>query len=217
MEKSKMANVIKKLLIGFAVAIAVLFALLFAVGIITIFYTDYKCQRVPIFQTVMTDFEVMQPQEAKDDFHSNSQRDIQKIIDRFEIKTLQCFIFQTHNLRPFYRVYMVGVIPENADYSEYKLEKYPMKKDKRLFNTLKLCGAEPLESEDYLISIDNFMGEADPLESKDYLILIDNFMVGVAIYHNRIILCTGSANPTFLNNDAEKKAYLEQFISQRKK
>lgn len=197
MEKSNIANVIKKLLIGFAVAIAVLFVLLFAVGTLTMFYTNYKCQRVPIFQTVMTDFEVVQLQEAKDDFRSDRQRDIQKIIDRFGIKTLQCFIFQTHNLRPFYGTYMVGVIPENADYSEYRLEKHPMKKAKRLFNTLKLCGEDPLESEDYL-------------ESKD------NFMVGVYIYHNRIILSTGSANPTFLRNDVEKKAYLEQIIFPRK-
>ena len=86
MEKSNIANVIKKLLIGFAVAIAVLFVLLFAVGTLTMFYTNYKCQRVPIFQTVMTDFEVVQLQEAKDDFRSDRQRDIQKIIDRFEIK-----------------------------------------------------------------------------------------------------------------------------------
>jgi len=93
---------------------------------------------------------------------------------------------------------MVGVIPENADFSEYRLVKHPIKKAKHLFNTLKLCGADPLESEDYLELKDDFMG-------------------GVCIYHNRIILSTGSANPTFLMNDAEKKAYLEQFISQRKK
>lgn len=71
MKKSKMANIIKKLLIGLAVSIAVLFALLFVVGIPTMFYTSYKSLQVPIYQTVMTDFElVVRPEGISDDLRS---------------------------------------------------------------------------------------------------------------------------------------------------
>ena len=188
------SGIIIKALLCFAVFIAIFFA----IGIVLVVYDYYRCQRVPIYQTVMTDFDVVQQEEENDDFRPKRRRDIRKITDAFDIKTLQCFIFQTHNLRPFYRIYMVGELPENTDFSEYRLEKHPLKNAKSLFHTLKLCEANPLESEDYL-------------ESKDY------FMVCVYIYCNRIILSTGSANQTFLMNDADKQAYLEQFIATRKK
>ena len=151
MKKSKLANAVKKVLIGLAVSIAVLFALLFVVGIPTMFYTSYKSLRVPIYQIVMTDFElVVQPEGISDNLRSELQQELQSFIDKFEIKTLQCFVFKDHPNRPTYCILMVGRIPADADFSEYAPEKHPLKRNIMLFSTLKLCGAEPQESEDYL-------------------------------------------------------------------
>ena len=101
MKKSKLANAVKKVLIGLTVSIAVLFALLFVVGIPTMFYISYKSLRVPIYQIVMTDFElVVQPEGISDNLRSELQQELQSFIDKFEIKTLQCFVFKDHPNRP---------------------------------------------------------------------------------------------------------------------
>ena len=185
---------IKKVLLCFAIFIAAFFA----IGFFWVIYDSYRCQRVPVYQTVMTDLEVVQPKAGNNDLNSARQRMFSEIIDRFEINKLQCFIFQTHNLRPFYGIYMVGEMPENADFSEYVQERHPLKHDTRLSSVLKLC-------------------EAEPLGSGECLQLSDDFLNVFFVYRNLIILSTGSANQTFLRNDAEKQAYLEQFIAPRKK
>ena len=53
---SKIGNIIKKLLLCFAVFIAVFFA----IGIFFLFYNSYRCTRVPVYKTVMTDCKVVQ-------------------------------------------------------------------------------------------------------------------------------------------------------------
>ena len=200
MKKSKLANAVKKVLIGLAVSIAVLFALLFIVGIPTMFYTSYKSLRVPIYQVVMTDFElVVQPEGISDNLRSELQQELQSFIDKFEIKTLQCFVFKDHPNRPTYCILMVGRIPADADFSEYAPEKHPLKRNIMLFSTLKLCGAEPQESEDYLELSGCFF---------DYRVFI---------YHNYIILEKATWNPTVLRRDEQKRALLEKYISPRKK
>ena len=199
---SKIGNIITRALLCFAAFIVVVSALSF-------FWLAYDAKHrplVPVYQTVITDFEVvqwedMQGEEEKDHLRwwiSRQQRGLRKIAEAFEIKTLRCFIFQTHNLRPHYNIHMVGEIPENTDFSEYRLEKHSLKNNERLFNTLKLCGA-------------------DPLESEYYLELKDDFEVFVCIYRNRIILSVSWFSHTFLRNDTEKLACLEQFIAPRKK
>ena len=200
MKKSKLANAVKKVLIGLAVSIAVLFALLFVVGIPTMFYTSYKSLRVPIYQIVMTDFElVVQPEGISDNLRSELQQELQSFIDKFEIKTFQCFVFKDHTNRPTYCILMVGRIPADADFSEYAPEKHPLKRNIMLFSTLKLCGAEPQESEDYLELSGCFF---------DYRVFI---------YHSHIILEKATRNPTVLRRDEQKRALLEKYISPRKK
>ncbi len=200
MKKSKLANAVKKVLIGLAVSIAVLFALLVVVGIPTIFYTSYKSLRVPIYHTVMTDFElVVRPEGISDDLRSELQQELQSFIDKFEIKTLQCFVFKDHPQRPTYCILMVGRIPTDADLSEYAPEKHPLKRNIMLFSTLKLCGTEPQKSEDYLELSGCFF---------DYRVFI---------YHNYIILEKATWNPTVLRRDEQRRALLEKYISPRKK
>ena len=191
-----MVNVIRKISIGFAVFVAVLFA----IGIVSLFYNSYKCTRVPIYQTTMTDFElVVQPEGISDNLRSELQQELQSFIDKFEIKTLQCFVFKDHPNRPTYCILMVGRIPADADFSEYAPEKHPLKRNIMLFSTLKLCGAEPQESEDYLELSGCFF---------DYRVFI---------YHSHIILEKATWNPTVLRRDEQKRALLEKYISPRKK
>lgn len=193
---SKKGNVIKKALLGFAVSIAVWFAL----GIFILFYEGDRCMRVPVYQTVMTDFEVVQRGEGITAARSEMMDEMQKFIDKYEIKTLNCFLFQGGpNRRNNYSILMVGDIAANADFSEYELVKYPLKRNLRLFSTLKLCGAEPQESEDCL-------------QVNHYL-----FDAWTYIYHNYIILQIDPFNPTVLRSDEEKQAFLEQHIAPRKK
>ena len=197
---SKKGNIIKKVLLCFAVSIACSLFLLFASGIFFLFYEGDRCMRVPVYQTVMTDFEVVQRGEGITAARSEMLYEMQKFIDKYEIKTLNCFLFQGGpNRRNNYTILMVGDISADADFSEYELVKYPLKRNLRLFPTLKLCGAEPQESEDCL-------------QVNHYL-----FDAWTYIYHNYIILQIDPFNPTVLRSDEEKQAFLEQFIAPRKK
>ena len=196
MEKSKLVNVIKKISIGFAV----FFAVLFVIGIVSLFYNSYKCTRVPIYQTTMTDFElVVQPEGRTDGSRSEEQHNLQNLIDKFEIITLQCFVFQGHPQRPSYCILLVGTLPTDADFSEYSLEKHPLKSGERVFSALKLCGADPKENEEYL-------------ELRDYF-----FDYWVYIYHNQIIFETWANNPTYLLRDEQKREFLGKYIVPREK
>ena len=121
---SKMGNIIKKVLFGFAVFIAVFFA----IGIFDFFYENARCMRVPVYQTVMTDFEVVQ-QAGQTASCSEMRYEMQKFIDKYEIKTLKCFLFQgAPNRANYYSILMLGDISAGADFSEYALEKYPLKR-----------------------------------------------------------------------------------------
>ena len=196
---SKIGNVIKKALLGFAVSIAVFIVLLFVSGIFIMFYEGDRCMRVPVYQTVMTDFEVVQ-QEGQTAARSEMLYEMQKFMDKYEIKTLNCFLFQGGpNRRNNYSILMVGDISADADFSEYALEKYPLKSNLQLFSTLKLCGAEPQENEDCL-------------QVNHYL-----FDAWTFVYRKYIVLQIVTVNPTCLRRNEEKQAFLEQFIAPRKK
>ena len=186
---------IKKALLCFAVFIAVWLA----IGIFILYYEGERCQRVPIYQTVMTDFEVVQ-QEGQTAARSEMMHEMQKFMDKYEIKTLNCFLFQGGpNRRNNYSILMVGDISADTDFSEYESEKYPLKSNPQLISALKLCGAEPLESEDCL-------------QVNHYL-----FDAWTYIYRNYIILQMAIFNPTVLRSDEEKQAFLEKHIAPRKK
>ena len=192
---SKFGNVFKKVLLGFAVFIAILFVS----GIFIMLYEGDRCMRVPVYQTVMTDFEVVQ-QEGETAYRSEMLHEMQKFIDKYEIKTLKCFLFQGDpNRRNYYTILMVGDISADADFSEYESVKYPLKSNPRLFSTLKLCGAEPQENDDCL-------------QVNHYL-----FDVLTYIYRNHIIFLIVTVNPTCLRSDEERQAFLERFIAPKKK
>ena len=147
----------------------------------------------------MTDFEVVQRGEGITAARSEMLYEMQKFMDKYEIKTLNCFLFQGGpNRRNNYSILMVGNISADADFSEYALEKYPLKSNLQLFSTLKLCGAEPQENEDCL-------------QVNHYL-----FDAWTYIYRNYIILQMAIFNPTVLRSDEEKQAFLEKHIAPRK-
>lgn len=198
MEKSKLVNVIKKISIGFAVFVAVLVV----IGFVSLFYNLYKCPRVPIYQTVMTDFELLvgAPEKRSDGSYSEMQHELQDFIDKFAIITLQCFVFQGHPQRPTYCILLVGTLPTDADFSEYSLEKHPLKNHIYLFSALKLCGAEPMENEEYLEFSHSFI-----------------FGYQIYIYHDRIIFENVTGNPYFLLRDDKKREFLGKFIVPRNK
>ena len=196
MEKSKLVNVIKKISIGFAVFVAVYFV----IGIVSLFYNSSK-SRVPIYQTVMTDFELLvgAPEKRSDGSYSEMQHELQDFIDKFAIKTLQCFIFHDPHRATTYSILLVGTLPTDADFSEYTLEKHPLKKRPWIFSALKLCGADPKENEEYL-------------ELRGYF-----FDYWVYIYHNQIIFEKAMINPTALRSDDEKREFLGKYIVPREK
>ena len=193
----KIGNIIGKALLCFAAFIVVVSA----IGFFWLIYDYNRCQRVPVYQTVMTDFEFVQ-QAGQTAARSEMLHKMQKeYIDKYEIKTLKCFLFQGDpNRRNIYSILLVGNISADADFSEYASEKYPLKSNPRLFFTLKLCGAEPKENEDCLLV--NHC-------------LFDPFLT--YIYRNYIILQIVTFNPTCLRRNEEIQAFLEQFIAPRKK
>ncbi len=191
---SKIGNIIKKLLLCFAVFIAVFFA----IGIFFLFYNSYRCTRVPVYKTVMTDCKVVQ-QEGQSKGRTEMNQELQKFMDNFGIKTLNCFLFQGHPQRPVYCILMVGDVPANADFSEYAPKKYALKSNKRLFSTLKICGDDPRENEFCL--------------KLEYCL----FDTWVFVYRNHIVFEIVTENPTFLQRDEKKQAFLEQYIAPLKK
>ena len=193
---SKMDKITQKILLCFVVFIAVFFV----IGIGSLFYNSYK-SRIPIYQTVMTDFELLvgAPEKRNDGSYSEMQHELQDFIDKFEIKTLHCFVFHDSHRATNYSILLVGTLPEEADFSEYTSEKHPLKKRPWIFSALKLCGAEPKENEEYLELLYCFF---------DYW---------VYIYHNQIIFEKATVNPTALRSDDEKREFLEQYIVPRKK
>lgn len=187
---SKIENTFKKILLCFAAVIAIYLA----IG----FYGGYRCMRVPVYQTVMADFEVVQ-QAGQTNARSEMLYEMQKFIDKYEIKTLSCFLFEGSPQRAAtYDILMVGNISTDADFSEYASEKQPLKSNQRLFSTLKLCGAEPQESEDCL-HVNHFLFDAS-----------------VFVYRNYLIFQVVTSSPKYLRRDEEKQAFLEQHIAPRK-
>ena len=184
-----------KILKWFGVFLVVFFT--FGIGII--FYQDYKNERVPIYQSTVTDFRLLIPKTEYTETHPEQQQELQKFVDSFKIRTLQCYIFQAHSQRPNYFIYFIGRISPNEDFSKYSKKQYSLKENIRNFSALKLCGAEPEENDDYIEL-------TEPINFNYY---------SVYIYKNVIIFSLLTNNQTFLSNDVQKQAFLSKFLINR--
>ena len=116
MNKAIFEKIIIRILIGIGIA----FGVLFAAGIASIIYTSYRNPRVPIYQTEMTDFELHVQSGRDADSRAAMQRELQRSVGKFKLETLRCFLFRGHTNRPIYCILMVGSIPPDADFSEYR-------------------------------------------------------------------------------------------------
>jgi hypothetical protein len=192
----KTESVAIKILKWFGIFLVVFFTL----GVCSIFYTTYKINREPIYQTTATDFKLLIPKakyaEIHPEFHTELQENLQKFIDSLKINTLQCFIFQAHSQRPIYCIYFIGKISPNKDFSNYSKKQHLLKEDISKFSVLKLCGAEPDENDEYIEL-------TEPLDFSYY---------SVFIYKDFIIFSFVTSNQTFLTKDTQKQAFLSKFI-----
>ena len=193
MKKSE--SIFIKILKWFGIFLVVFFT--FGIGII--FYQSYKNQRVPIYQTIETDFRLLIPKTEYTEIHTEQQKELQKFVDSLKIKAFQCYIFQAHPSRPNYIIYFIGRILPNEDFSKYSKKQYSLKENIRKFSVLKLCGAEPEEN-------DNYIELTGPLNFTCYR---------VYIYKNVIIFSLLTSNQTFLSNDVQKQAFLSDFLINR--
>ena len=195
MNLSKFEKMFIKVLIGLAVG----FWILFAVGIAAIIYTSYRNPRDPIYQADMTDFELLVPGGRDAGSRAEMQRELQRSVEKFKLETLRCFLFRGHANRPTYCILMVGTIPPDVDLSECVSRTMQLKRDPWLLSALKLSGAEVRE-EDLCRELEHFS------------------FIGrrVFVWRDRIVFSTVAANPTFLFKEADKRAFLEKYISPRK-
>jgi len=183
-----------KVLIGLVAGLGILFA----AGIASIIYTSYRNPRDPIYQADMTDFELLVPGGRDAGSRAEMQRELQRSVEKFKLETLRCFLFRGHANRPIYCILMVGSIPPDADLSEYEPQTIQLK-NPWVRSALKLSGAEVRE-DDVCRELEHY--------------LLDR---RVFVWRDRIVFSTVAANPTFLLKEADKRAFLEKYISPRKK
>ena len=180
----------KKLLV-FCIALLLLLAI--SAGV----YELFQGERVPVYQTEITDFEMQKP-KAKF-YAEETQSEMQKLLDSLGVKTLKCFIFHTNPNRTIYRIIMVGNIttPKDIDFSEY-LHEESLLKDDTLLSTLELCGISPLQNKVYT-KLSGLLPNASP----------------IYINKNHIILDQVILSEKVLKNDEQKKTFLEEIIRPR--
>ncbi|OQA85109.1 MAG: hypothetical protein BWY31_02125 [Lentisphaerae bacterium ADurb.Bin242] len=187
-------KILMKVLIGLVAGLGILFA----AGIASIIYTSYRNPLDPIYQTDMTGFEFRVQSGRNADSRAARQRELQKLAEKFKLETLRCFLFRGHANRPTYCILMVGSIPPDADLSEYEPRTIQLK-NPWVRSALKLSGAEVPE-DDVCRDLEHY--------------LLDR---RVFVWRDRIVFSTVAANPTFLFKEADKRAFLEKYISPRKK
>ena len=195
MNKAIFEKIIIRILIGICIA----FWVLFAAGIGSIIYMSYRNPRVPIYQTEMTDFELHVQSGRDADSRAAMQRELQRSVGKFKLETLRCFLFRGHSNRPTYCILLVGSIPPDADLSEYEPRTIQLK-DPWMRSALKLSGAE--------------VPEEDVCRELEHFSFFDR---RVFVWRDRIVFYTAAANPTFLFKEADKRAFLEKYISPKKK
>ena len=189
----------EKIVIWILIGIGIAFGGLFAAGIGSIIYMSYRNPRDPIYQTDMTDFELLVQGGENADLRASMQRESQEFVEKLKIKTLRCFLFRGHANRPTYCILMVGSIPPDADLSEYEPRTIQLR-NPWVRSALKLSGAE--------------VPEDDVCRELEHYLLADR---RVFVWRDRIVFSTVAANPTFLLKEADKRAFLEKYISPRKK
>ena len=195
MNKAIFEKIIIRILIGIGIA----FGVLFAAGIGSIIYMSYRNPLDPIHQTDMTGFELLVQSGRDADSRAAMQRELQRSVGKFKLETLRCFLFRGHASRPIYCILMVGSIPPDADLSEYEPRTIQLK-DPWMRSALKLSGAE--------------VPEEDVCRELEHFSFFDR---RVFVWRDRIVFSTVAANPTFLLKEADKRAFLEKYISPKKK
>ena len=196
MNKAIFEKIIIRILIGIGIA----FGVLFAAGIGSIIYMSYRNPRDPIYQTDMTDFELLVQGGENADLRASMQRESQEFVEKLKIKTLRCFLFRGHANRPTYCILMVGSIPPEADLPGYMQKTLPLKRNPWVLSALQLSGAD--------VRGEDVCREWIP----------DPFFAGqVYVCRDRIVFYTAAANPTILRTEADKRAFLEKYISPKKK
>ena len=195
MNKAIFEKIIIRVLIGIAIA----FWGLFAAGIGSLIYRSYRNPRDPIYQTDMTGFELLVQSGRDADSRAAMQRELQRSVGKFKLETLRCFLFRGHANRPTYCILMVGSIPPDADLSEYEPRTIQLK-DPWMRSALKLSGAE--------------VPEEDVCRELEHFSFFDR---RVFVWRDRIVFYTAAANPTFLFKETDKRAFLEKYISPKKK
>ena len=189
-----------KILIGIGIGIVAFIVLGFGFTI----YLSYKGARVPVYQTVITDFEMQKPKVKVN--AEEMQSEMQKLLDTLGVKTLKCFIFHANPNRTVYRIIMVGNIttPKDKDFSEYLheeslyLHEESLLKDDTLLSTLELCGISPQQNKVYT-KLTGLLPNASP----------------IYINKNHIIFDQVVLSQKCLQNDEEMKAFLQQIIRHR--
>ncbi|MBO4630527.1 MAG: hypothetical protein J5858_01255, partial [Lentisphaeria bacterium] len=99
-----------------------------------------------------------------------------------------------------YCILMVGSIPPEADLPGYMQKTLPLKRNPWVLSALQLSGAE--------------VPEDDVCRELEHYLLADR---RVFVWRDRIVFSTVAANPTFLHKEADKRAFLEKYISPKKK
>lgn len=189
-----------KIIIGISIGIGIAFVVLFAAGIGSIIYMSYRNPRDPIYQTEMTDFELRVQGGETAELRAAMQRESQEFVEKLKIKTLRCFLFRGHANRPIYCILMVGSIPPDADLPGSMQKALPLKRNPWVLSALQLSGADVRE--------EDLCREWIP----------DPFFAGqVYVCRDRIVFYTVTMNPTVLRTEADKRAFLEKYISPKKK
>ena len=189
-----------KILIGISIGIAIAFGVLFAAGIGSLIYMSYRNPRDPIYQTEMTDFELHVQGGETAELRASMQRESQEFVEKLKIKTLRCFLFRGHTNRPIYCIVMVGGIPPDTDLPGHMQKTLPLKRNPWVLSALRLSGADVRE------------------EDLCRKWIPDPFFAGqVYVCRDRIVFYTAAANPTFLLKETDKRAFLEKYISPKKK
>lgn len=172
---------------------ALLIVLFFVAGLGIIFYEYRRCARFPVWRSTVKEFTLQTPVPDKKNAILLSQ-EVQKIVDLFEIRKVECFVFKGHVNRPVYDIFMAARISTKKDLSAYTSGKYPLKEQRRLFSALELCGAAP-EKADHYTEVEGI------------------FFYRVYIYKEFLIFHTCAGEKVFLSDDSRKKSFLERFIT----
>ena len=173
-------------------------ALIVGLGIVYTSYLSYKAERIPVYQTEISDYE-FQTCGAKDEkFAAHVKSELNKLAEAHRVKTLKCFIFHQNINRVIYRIILVGNIRDTADLSEYNTWENTVN-DISLSSALERCGFSPQKDEKYTLVSGLLPNNGVIYITKNHFII------------DQIVTCK-----KFLQNDEQKKALLKKIIRPRR-